>query len=99
MDTVLLILYIALLLGQTALLAAAIRRPAKRLWLILFAAEVVCTAGALALMLYYNSLPGSGMMPGLTYFAETVLSMSAALVYGVLLVISAVAGVIVHTRR
>ena len=34
---------------------------------------------------YYNSLPGYGFMPGLTYFGETLLSLGANTIYYIML--------------
>lgn len=99
METALLIAYALVLFGQVVLLISAIRRPSARRWIILFAAEAISLAAALVLAAHFNALPGNGMMPGLTYFAEVIYSLAAALAYGVMLLISALCALIVHIRR
>ena len=57
-----------------------------RLWLL--GTEAAAILLALGLTRYFESLPGTGFMPGLTYFAHAIYSMAAALVYGCLLLVS-----------
>ena len=84
------ILYLLLLILQVLLLILNIRKPLKKRWTLLFVSEAVSEAAAVLLMRYYNQLPGTGMMPGMTYFAETIYSMIAAAVYCGMLLLSAI---------
>ena len=93
------ILYILLLAAQVVLLIFAIRRKPVGYWITLLALEVLSTVLAWALGVYYDSLPGYGIMPGLTYFAEAIFSYGAAILFGGMLVISAVLGIILHSKR
>lgn len=92
MDTVLLIAYILVLLALTALLVLCLKRGGARRWVFLFGCELVALLAALFLTQYFDTLPGTGMMPGLTYFAHTLYSMTAAAAYGCLLLVSLLLG-------
>ena len=99
MSILLPILYLVLLLLQILLLVVTIRKPLKKRWTLLFVAEAISEAAAVLLMHYYNTLPGTGMMPGLTYFAQTIYSMAAAAVYAGMLVISFVVMVVLSSQK
>jgi len=88
MSTVLLIAYILILVLQITLLTAGIVRKTKKLWISLFTIEIISILTAAGLTLYYNSLPGYGFMPGLSYFGETLFSLAASIVYGVMFLLS-----------
>ena len=85
----LLIIYLLFLVLQIVLLVKAIKRKAKKQWLILFALEVVPMFIALWLWRYYENLPGYGFMPGLSYLGEVLFSFFAGVLYGVNFLISA----------
>ena len=91
MDIVLLILYLGLLAAGIVLLISAIRHPRALKWVILCLAEAASSVAAYAIARYYESLPGSGFMPGLTYFAEAILSYGAAFTFAAMLGISLLA--------
>ena len=93
------ILYIFLLALQVLSLILAVRRKSKRYWVSLFVLEAVSAVLAWRLGVWFDGLPGYGFMPGLSYLTETLLSYGAAILYGVLLVGSAVAGIILHCKR
>ena len=93
------ILYIFLLALQVLSLILAIRRKSKRYWVSLFILEAVSAVLAWRLGVWFDGLPGYGFMPGLSYFAETLFSYGAAILYGVLLVGSAVAGIVLHYTK
>ena len=93
------ILYIFLLALQVLSLILAIRRKPKRYWVSLFILEAVSAVLAWRLGVWFDGLPGYGFMPGLSYFAETLFSYGAAILYGVLLVGSAVAGIVLHYTK
>lgn len=50
--------------------------------------EVIPMLIANGLRIYYDSLPGYGIMPGLTYIGEVLYSYGASIIYCVLFVIS-----------
>ena len=93
------VIYLALLVGQLVMLVRTIRRPAAKRWGLLLAAELFCALGAWRLARFFDALPGTGMMPGLTYLAEVLFSMCAAMVYAVLLAVSVVICFVMRIRR
>ena len=99
METVLLLAYLAGAAGLIALLVYNLRHPSRKGWLALLGANTLCLAAAAALTAYFDALPGTGMMPGLTWFAHTMYSLGAVVVYGALLCAAAVAGLISKCRR
>lgn len=99
MDILLPVVYIVVLILQVVMLAAAVRRPAKRKWAFLYLCEAGAALAAWVLMRWYDNLPGYGMMPGLTYFAEAFFSMCAAGIYAVMLVVSLGVGAAIWYRR
>ena len=74
------ILYILLLAGQVILLIFAIRRKSIAYWMATWITEALSAALAWGLGVYYDGLPGYGIMPGLTYFAEALLGYGTALI-------------------
>ena len=93
------IIYIFLLALQVLSLILAVRRKSKRYWVSLFFLEAVSAVLAWRLGIWFDGLPGYGMMPGLTYLTETLLSYGAALLYGVMLVGSAVTGIVLKKKN
>ena len=93
------ILYISLLAIQVLSFILAIRRKSKRYWVSLFVLESVSAVLAWRLGVWFDGLPGYGIMPGLTYLTETLLSYGAAILYGVMLVGSAVTGIVLHYTK
>lgn len=71
----------------------------KPYWYFLYGVEAISVLVAVLLTVYYNSLPGQGSMPGLTYFAETCCSFCAAVVFGVMLLCSVLAAGIVKRKK
>ncbi len=88
MSTLLLIAYIAVFILQTAFLVLSLRKKTKKLWISLFLSEIIPLIAAFSLMRYFDSLPGYGLMPGLSYFGEVIFSFGAAVLYGVVLFVS-----------
>lgn len=84
----LLVAYVMIFVLQIALLVLSIRKKQKKLWLSLFLVEVIPMLIANGLRIYYDSLPGYGIMPGLTYIGEVLYSYGASIIYCVLFVIS-----------
>ena len=81
MDIILPLLYLAVLAVHILLLRKALRSPARNRWLCLFLTQLLSIAAAFLVMSYFDDLPGTGMMPGLTYFAEVIFSLIAAALY------------------
>lgn len=88
MSTLLFIAYIAIFILQIALLVLSLRKKTKKLWLSLFLSEIIPMITAFVLMRYYDSLPGYGFMPGLSYFGEVIFSFGVAVLYCIVLFVS-----------
>jgi len=86
--SLMLIAYIVILVLQIVLLVLSLRKKQKKLWLILFLVEVIPMLIANGLRIYYDSLPGYGIMPGLTYIGEVLYSYGASIVYCLVFVVS-----------
>lgn len=97
-----LIAYAAILALQIALFVFVIRKNTVAYKLALFSAQLLPMAAAWSLAVYYDRLPGSGFMPGFTYFGEALLSYGAAVVYAVFFALSvlvcAVCAIIRHRK-
>ena len=90
MELGLLIFYICLLLLLCAALVRALKRNRTKDWALVFGGEVLAAAGAFCAMFLFDSLPGTGMMPGLTWFAEVFYSLGAGVLYLLLFVVTVV---------
>ena len=90
MEGMLCALYLLMFLVQLILLIFAVRKPEKNLWPKLFVLEVLSAVGAAGLMFLFDALPGQGMAPGLTWFAEVFYSLFAAAGYSLMLIASVV---------
>jgi len=99
MSGILLIAYIAVFVLQIVLLTLAIRRKTAKLWISLLLSEVIPMIVAFVLMRYFDSLPGYGFMPGLSYFGEVISSFGAVVLYGVTLFVSGCAFIIVKAAK
>lgn len=99
METVLLVLYLLIFIVQAVMLIFAIHRPTRLRWLLLFVLEVLPLASAGLIAWHFDTLPGFGIMPGLTYFAESIFSLAAAMAYGVMLLVSSLCGLVLLIRR
>lgn len=88
MQTLLLIAYIAIFVLQILLLISCIRKNTAKLWISLLLSELLPLVVSFLLMRYFDSLPGYGFMPGLTYFGEVFFSLGASALYGVVLFVS-----------
>lgn len=93
------ILYILLLAIQVVSFVLAIRRNSKKHWILLFVLETLSALLAWRLGIWFDGLPGYGIMPGLTYFFETLFSYGAAILYCGMLAVSAVTGILLHCKR
>lgn len=84
----LLITYIVIFIFQIILFVITIRKKTKKLWRILFSAELIPLLISIGLMIYYNNLPGYGFMPGLTYLGEVLFCFGAVVLYCISFLIS-----------
>jgi hypothetical protein len=94
-----LLIYIALLITAVYLQIMALKSNHKKWWVLLYMLEVLSAAISYMLSLYFDSLPGTGMAPGLTYIGEVIYSLSAAFIYGCCLFISIIIGGIYYLVR
>lgn len=85
----LLILYLLIFISEIVLLVFAVKRKHKKLWIALFSFEIASLIFSQILSTYFNSLPGYGIFPGLSYLAEILLSILAFFLYIIMLLISA----------
>lgn len=95
----LLFFYLLALAIQIVMFAGCLKKPVRIRWSLLFLCELCALTAAVYFSIYYNFLPGYGMMPGLTYFAETMYSMAGAVVYLCMLVLSVLACVIMKLKH
>ena len=88
--------YVALFATQLFWLIRCCRRQGK--FGRLLVTNIISAAVSCVLMLYFDALPGSGMMPGLTWFAEAICSLGAAAAFAVLTLVSFLC-MLYHKRR
>ena len=98
MEGILCALYLLMFLAQLVLLIVAVRRPEKKLWPAVFLTEILSALGAAGLMFLFDALPGRGMAPGLTWFAEVFCSLFAAIGYGLMILVSIVTAAVLEWR-
>lgn len=85
---IILIFYILLLLIQIISLYKYVRKKQNKYWLYASITAILSSMTAIGIMFYYDSLPGYGFMPGLTYFNEWLYSFGAGIIFFVVFVIS-----------
>lgn len=95
----LLFFYLLALAIQIVMYAGCLQKPVRVRWSMLFLCELCALTAAVYFTYYYNALPGYGMMPGLTYFAETMYSMAGAAVYFCMLLVSVLTCVILKLKH
>jgi len=95
----LLLFYLLALAIQIVMFAGCLKKPVRVRWSMLFLCELCALTAAVYFSIYYNSLPGYGMMPGLTYFAEALYSMVGAVGYLGMLILSVLACLIVKLKN
>ena len=91
--------YLLLFAVQIGLLVFALKRLTTSHWCLLYVIEMLSVVAALILMVYFDNLPGYGMMPGLTYFAEVFYSFFASIGFGILLLISVFVGLVAKRNK
>jgi len=87
-DMAVLVVYIGVFLLLCLLLVRTLKGNRSRDWGRLFGLEALAVAGSFCAIHIFDALPGNGMMPGLTWFAEVFYSMGAAILYAVLLAVT-----------
>lgn len=76
------------LIAGIVLLGFCVKRPHKMKWIFLFIYEILVLIMACCYTHYYDALPGSGIMPGLTYIGEVMTGMLFSVAFFLLLFIS-----------
>lgn len=95
---VLFLIWVAILIIFIVGLVKSTRSKEMKLWLGLFVAEFVMVFVARGMATYYDSLPGYGFMPGLTYLGEFLFCYVASWVYVIMLAISLIIYFIVKRK-
>ena len=83
---ILFVVYIAALILMIRTFIRCMKHRSK--WRKLFVTEIAFLLISNRLMVYYDSLPGYGFMPGLTYLGEFLVSYIAMIVYAILLALT-----------
>ena len=99
METILLILYLLGFAFQIILLVKSIKKKNNKYWIMTFVIEIIFIIISKIVENYYNSLPGYGFMPGLTYFGETLLSLGANTIYYIMLFITMLTKIVTFERE
>ncbi len=99
MSLFLLIAYLVVFILQIIFFVKAIKKKLKKFWMILFVTEIISIFVSVGLMLYYESLPGYGFMPGLSYLGEILSSFGAMVLYAVMFVSSVIICIVNGERK
>lgn len=91
----LLILCLLIFVLQIILLVKGVKKVENKYWIRLFLLEIFSIIIFIILLNYYESLPGYGFMPGLSYLGETLLSFTAICLYSFMLFITICAKIII----
>lgn len=86
MTSILFIIYIGILIFLIMTFLKCLKKKVKWSRLILF--ELIFIMASAILLTYYDHLPGSGLMPGLTYLDEVFLSFCAMASYVIMLALT-----------
>lgn len=97
MDIILPVVYILTLIGLITTFVRCIKKKSK--WNKLFLFEGLAIAIAIFFAMFYNSLPGRGMMPGLTYFGEVIFSVFAVWGFTIFMGISLIVRIIIYFKK
>ena len=87
-EVFLVIFYIIIAIFQLFLLITSIKNNKPKNWIILISTEIISVLLSCFFTVFFNSLPGEGSAPGLTYFAEVFYSMIAVLIFSAILIIT-----------
>ncbi|MBQ3544845.1 MAG: hypothetical protein IJA34_07675 [Lachnospiraceae bacterium] len=94
-----LIIYILILILNIVLIVRAFRNKTKKHWINMFIVECISVTIALLVMLYHDSLPGYGVMPGFSYLGEILFSYVAMILYTVCLIVSLLGCLIINVKK
>lgn len=97
MTLILIILYAFMFIFLVITMIKCFKNKVKWLKLILF--EIFLIVLSFILFYYYNSLPGRGMMPGLTYIGEVVVSFIATILFILMLVLTLIIKIIKYLSK
>ncbi len=89
MDIILPVLYGILLLFCIILLISSAKKPSRAKWLTLFISEALFALISVGVAAVFDTLEGKGIMPGLTYFSQIMVSICSALAFTLSFAISA----------
>lgn len=92
MDIIFLVLYIFIFVFFIVKLVKCLKN--KSSWKSLFLFEIISIIISALLSIYYDSLPGTGPMSGLTYIGEWFVNFGAAVLFVCVLIISFLAYII-----
>ena len=98
-DLLLLVFFVVAIIGSITLLVFCFKKKNNKLWFILFGIEFFIIILSFFLMIYFDSLPGFGFMPGLTYLGHILLCLGAIIIFAVLLTTSIVSKVIIFELK
>lgn len=93
MAIVLLVIYILLSIFLIKTLVRCFKNKEK--WWKLFIYEILALALSAFLCIYFDNLPGSGFMPGLTYLGEVLISYGAIILFAVILAVTAISKTVI----
>lgn len=99
MAYILLIAYFIILAAQITSLVFAVKKKTTKLWVGTFVAEIIPLILSIITMMYFNSLPGYGFMPGLSYLGEILFSFGAAALYAIMILVSFIVFLCVRKRK
>lgn len=97
MGLLLLIIYILIFVFQIKFLIKLIKN--NKAFYPIIITEIVSIIIAIGVLKYFDSLPGTGLMPGLTYIAEYIFSLGAGIIYYIMLVISICAKILATEKN
>lgn len=95
---ILLVIYIIVAILEIILYILTIKGKNKS-WMKLVLMESIALISAILMGGYFNNLPGTGFMPGLTYLGEWLFSMGAALLYFIILFVTICSKIIVYENN
>ncbi len=99
MDLFLLVVYLIVFIAEIILLVKSIKRKENKYWIKLFLIEIIFIVISFVLWIYYDSLPGYGFMPGLSYWGEILFSIGACFLYSAMLFITTCSRIIIFEKK
>lgn len=93
-----LIMYFALLAVAIVLLLLAVIKKKRIFFIVSYTVQTVFLVLSIVLAKYFDSLPKTGMMPGLVYFSEILFSILASWVFAGLLIITTALLIVLYVK-